>query len=54
MSDQFARISYSYRLADLPEPSIKTAKQWRRYQVMLKRMQQSIDDHFMRPPHQRT
>lgn len=37
---------YSYKLADIPAPRITTAKQWRRYQVLLKRLRESIDAHI--------
>lgn len=42
------RIDYSYKLADIPEPRIRTAKEWRRYQVLLKKMRQRIDEQIMR------
>jgi hypothetical protein len=40
--------TYAYKLADIPEPRIRSAKEWRRYQVAMKRLRRRIDDHFMR------
>ena len=37
------RMSQITTVHDVPEPVIRSSKQWRRYQVMLKRLQAELD-----------
>lgn len=49
MKEVTIRISQIDIIRDLPEaPPIRTSKEWRRYQVMVKRMSAAIDEGIRR------